>query len=125
MYVSLDSVMEVPEQGSFRYWTDDHEKYAYERLLAADALLLGRRTYETFAEAWPRRHDDAFADRITAMTKHVVSSTLADELSWNNSHVLGSAVVSEVRRLKDNWARTFCCTAVTSSSVHSLIRTWR
>ena len=49
MYVSLDGVMEAPEKWSFPYWTDDHEQYAYDRLLAADALLLGRTTCETFA----------------------------------------------------------------------------
>ena len=53
MYVSLDGVMAAPENWSFPYWTDDHENYAYERLLTSDALLLGRTTYETFAAAWP------------------------------------------------------------------------
>ena len=100
MYVSLDGVMEAPEKWSFPYWTDDHEQYAYERLLTSDALLLGRTTYETFAAAWPKRTDDTFADRMNSLPKYVVSSTLKDDLDWNNSHVLRGDVVGTVCRLK-------------------------
>jgi dihydrofolate reductase len=100
MYMTVDGVMEAPENWSLEYWTDDHERYAFERLSAADALLLGRATYTQFAAAWPSR-SDPFADRMNAITKYVVSSTLRDEdLTWNNSKILTGDVAAEVTRLK-------------------------
>ena len=101
VYMSIDGVMEAPETWSFPYWTDDHEKYAYERLLAADALLLGRSTYEVFAASWPSRTGDDFSARMNMLPKYVVSSTLGDDdLEWNNSLVIGGDVVAEVTKLK-------------------------
>jgi dihydrofolate reductase len=100
MYASVDGVMEAPEKWSFAYWTDDHERYAYQRLMAADAILLGRSTYDTFAASWPTRIGDDFADRMNSLPKYVVSSTLGDDLGWNNSRVLRGDVVAEVTKLK-------------------------
>ncbi len=100
MYMSVDGVMEAPEKWSFRYWTGDHEKYAYQRLLAADALLLGRSTYQGFAASWPSRTGDDFAARMNSLPKYVVSSTLGGDLEWNNSRVIRGDVVAEVSRLK-------------------------
>ncbi len=101
MYMTVDGVMEAPETWSFEYWTDDHERYAFERLSAADALLLGRATYEQFAAAWPSRSDE-FADRMNSIPKHVVSSTLsAEDLTWNNSHLITGDVAAEVSKLKE------------------------
>ncbi len=66
----------------------------------ADALLLGRVTYEGFAEAWPSRTDDAgFADKMNNMRKFVVSTTL-DEAEWNNSTLIKDNVAEEVSKLK-------------------------
>ena len=60
-------------------------KYKLDEVLAAEALLLGRVTYEGFAAAWPSRADEAgFADKMNSMPKYVVSSTL-DDLEWQNS----------------------------------------
>src|SRR5258708_7355091 len=100
MYMSVDGVMEAPEKWSFPYWTDEHEQYAYERLSAADALLLGRSTYETFAASWPSRTGDDFAARMNSLPKYVVSSTLGDDLEWDNSRVLRGDAVAEVSKLK-------------------------
>jgi dihydrofolate reductase len=100
MYMSVDGVMEAPEKWSFRYWADDHEQYAYQRLLAADALLLGRSTYETFAASWPSRAGDDFAGRMNSLPKYVVSSTLGDNLEWDNSRVIRGDAVAEVSKLK-------------------------
>jgi dihydrofolate reductase len=67
--------------------------------MGADALLLGRTTYEGFAEAWPEREGD-FADKFNGMTKYVVSSTLSDP-EWNNSHVISpDALATEVEKLR-------------------------
>jgi dihydrofolate reductase len=101
MYMTVDGVMEAPDKWSNQYWTDKHESYAFERLSAADALLLGRSTYEQFAGAWPSRRDDPFADRMNSIPKYVVSSTLTDgDLTWHNSRLINGDVVGEVTRLK-------------------------
>jgi dihydrofolate reductase len=87
-YVSLDGVFEEPGQWSFPFWTEEAANWKYNELLAADAQLLGRVTYEGFAAAWPTMTDEAgFADRMNGMPKYVVSSTLTDP-SWSNTTVI-------------------------------------
>lgn len=67
--------------------------FKLDEVMARDALLLGRVTYEGFAAAWPGRTDDAgFADKFNSMPKHVVSTTLKDP-EWNNSRVISADVV--------------------------------
>lgn len=63
------------------------------------ALLLGRGTFEAFAESWPMRSGDPYTDKMNAMPKYVASRTLT-EASWNGT-VLGEDVAGEVRRLKE------------------------
>jgi dihydrofolate reductase len=76
------------------------DKFKLDEALAADALLLGRKTYEGFAEAWPSRTDEVgFADKMNTMRKFVVSTTL-DEPEWTNSTVIKGDVAAEVSRLK-------------------------
>ena len=109
-FVSLDGVMEDPGGAEdFRYggWTfeidrgDEGNKFKLDETMASDALLLGRVTYEGFAEAWPDREDEAaFADKFNNMPKYVVSSTLSDP-EWNNSTVLGDDLPAEVAKLKE------------------------
>jgi dihydrofolate reductase len=110
-FVSLDGVMEAPGgEPGFKYpgWTfefergDDGNQFKLEETRSADALLLGRRTYESFAGAWPQREGE-FAEKLNAMPKFVVSSTLS-EPEWNNTTVLaGDDVVAAVRKLKDEF----------------------
>jgi dihydrofolate reductase len=106
-FVSLDGVMEDPggsenfAQGGWSFKIsrgDEGDKFKLDETFASEALLLGRVTYEGFAEAWPSR-DGEFADKFNSMPKYVVSSTLA-EPEWNNSTVLKGDVVEEVRKLK-------------------------
>lgn len=99
-FVSLDGVMEDPR------WTfqfdrgDDGEKFKLDEVLASDALLLGRVTYQGFAEAWPSRTDEVgFAAKMNSMAKFVVSTTL-DEVEWNNSTLIKDNVAEEVSKLK-------------------------
>jgi dihydrofolate reductase len=110
-FVSLNGVMEAPggEPGHpHTGWTfashygDDHYSYKDEELQETEALLLGRKTYEGFAAAWPERggKGDPFADKFNAMPKYVVSSTLTDP-EWNNTTVLSGDPVEEVRKLKE------------------------
>src|SRR2546426_2512549 len=102
-FVSLDGVMEDPGGAEdFRYggWTfeisrgDEGDKFKLDEALEADALLLGRMTYEGFAKAWPSRTGE-FADKFNNMPKYVVSSTM-DEAEWSNSTVLQGDVADAV-----------------------------
>jgi dihydrofolate reductase len=106
-FVSLDGVIEAPGGGEdFKHagWTfeiergEEGDKYKLDEALGADALLLGRRTYEGFAAAWPSMTGE-FADKFNSMPKYVVSSTL-EEPEWNNSTVLEGDVVEEVAKLR-------------------------
>ena len=101
-YVSLDGVMEAPEQWTFQFWNDEHAKYAHDQLFASDALLLGRETYQGFAAAWPYMEDieGDFAVRMNTLPKFVVSTTLEEPLEWNNSSLIKESVAAEVSKLK-------------------------
>jgi dihydrofolate reductase len=107
-FVSLDGVMEDPGGSeNFKYggWTfeisrgEEGDKFKLDETMSSEALLLGRRTYEGFAEAWPSR-DGEFADRLNSMPKYVVSSTLEDP-EWTNSTVLNGDLAEEARRVRD------------------------
>ncbi len=67
-FLTLDGVMEAPEQWSFPYWNDSIERFKDDELAAADVQLLGRKTYEVFAAAWPSRKG-GYADRLNASAK--------------------------------------------------------
>jgi dihydrofolate reductase len=105
-FVSLDGVMQAPGGEDFKYkgWSfdfdrgDDGDKYKLDEALDSEALLIGRVTYESFANAWPSR-DGEFADKFNTMPKYVVSSTLKDP-EWNNTTVLEGDVQKEVTDLK-------------------------
>ena len=99
-FITLDGVIETPA------WTADYPfdpkmGEAITRLMG-DALLLGRRTFEMFAQAWPNRtaEEDPGAPFMNESPKYVVSSTLSDP-EWSNSHVLGPYSVDAIRGLKD------------------------
>ena len=107
-FVSADGVFEDPggsEDFEHSGWSfkfnrgEDGEKFKLDETMATDALLLGRVTYEGFADAWPGR-DGEFADKFNGMPKYVVSSTLRDP-EWNNSTVIGTDLKAEVPKLKD------------------------
>src|SRR4051812_7687239 len=104
-FVTLDGVMEDPGGGeSFELggWAfkfergPEGDKFKLEELEAADAMLLGRVTYEGFAAAWPNVPDDeaGFSQKMNSIKKYVVTSTL-DEFTWNNSEALRGDVVEE------------------------------
>jgi dihydrofolate reductase len=106
-FVSLDGVMEDPGGSEdFKYggWSfefnrwDDGDQFKLDETVAAEALLLGRVTYEGFADAWPSREGE-FADKFNQMPKYVVSSTLSDP-GWANSTVLDGDLAEAVTGLK-------------------------
>jgi dihydrofolate reductase len=107
-FVTLDGVIEDPggseefEHGGWAFRFDrgpEGDKFKLDEVLASDALLLCRTTYEGFAEAWPSR-DGEFADKFNTMPKYVVSTTLDEPLEWNNSTVIKDNVAEEVSKLK-------------------------
>jgi dihydrofolate reductase len=101
-FVTLDGVMHAPHEWSFGFWSDEIGKYKEAELFASDALLLGRVTYEGFAEAWPGRTDEAgFADRINGMEKLLASTTVKQgDAPWNNTTVLEGDVAGALKEHK-------------------------
>lgn len=109
-FMSLDGVFQAPgpDGSGYKYegWTfpfnsEEFGKFKFEELQKTDMLLLGRVTYEGFAKAWPSQKDPAgFADKFNSMPKYVVSKTLKNA-DWNNSHIIGDNVVSEIKKLKE------------------------
>jgi dihydrofolate reductase len=106
-FMSIDGVIEAPgnEKGYAhggwvgKFQSDDWLAFKLAEAQAAQALLLGRKTYEGFAAAWPHVQGP-FGDQMNAIPKYVVSATL-NELSWNNSHLISTDLVSEVAKLKE------------------------
>lgn len=100
-FMTLDGVIESPNLWSFPYWNDEIAKFKDEEIKAADALLLGRVTYDGFAKAWPDKKDEeGFADRMNNYPKYVVSKSL-EKLAWNNTHVLNDNFAQEIAKLKE------------------------
>jgi dihydrofolate reductase len=108
-FVSLDGVIEAPgggedfEHGGWTFEIDrgaEGDKFKLDELVEAEAQLLGRRTYEGFAAAWPKMTDEAgFAEKMNTMPKYVVSSTL-EQADWENSTVLSGDFAEEIVKLK-------------------------
>lgn len=101
-FVTTDGVVSDPHVWGAQYWDDEHSEYGSELLFASDALLLGRETYEGFAQVWPTRPaDDPYAARINALPKYVASRTLTQQDATWNATILQGEVVDAVRELKD------------------------
>ena len=107
-FVSLDGVVEAPGGGEdFEHagWSFDIDrgeegnKFKLDETLETEALLLGRKTYEGFAAAWPQREGE-FADKLNRMPKYVVSSTLGTP-EWSNTTALRGTLVQDVGRLRE------------------------
>jgi dihydrofolate reductase len=88
-YVSLDGVVTNPQEWTFAFRDDSANQFAFEQLMASDALLMGRRTYGFFAQVWPTMQDEAgFAEKMNGMPKYVASRTLK-ETTWNATVIQG------------------------------------
>jgi dihydrofolate reductase len=110
-FVSVDGVFQDPggvgeiDRGGWSFKAEhgeEFDKFKSEELMAADAQLLGRTTYEGFAKAWPSMEETEgeFAVRMNSMPKYVVSTTLENP-EWNNSTVIRDNVADAVRKLKE------------------------
>lgn len=106
-YVTLDGVMEDPggaegfKHGgwSFGFGGEEQQQYKFNELFATGALLLGRRTYQGFAAAWPNMPGTgAYGERMNSLPKYVVSTTLS-EVTWNATLIKGD-LAEELSRLK-------------------------
>ena len=106
-FLTIDGVMQDPggaekfERGGWAFQFErgpEGDQFKMDEMVNAGALLLGRITYEGFAEAWPSRTGE-FADMMNGMPKHVVSTTL-QQPTWNNTRVIKTNVPDEVRKLK-------------------------
>jgi dihydrofolate reductase len=97
-FVTLDGVISDPHKWSGPYWDDEHTNYAAGLMTDAEALVLGRVTYEGFAEAWPTMSGDWYTDKMNAMPKYVASNTLT-EAKWNATIIEGDAAEA-VAKLK-------------------------
>jgi dihydrofolate reductase len=108
-YMSLDGVIEDPvgmEGSGLGNWTGPYRRgplgdgFKQEELVAADALIFGRKTYDGFAAVWPTVDDPAgYAARMNSLPKFVASTTLTT-LDWNNSSLLDGDLVASVAALK-------------------------
>jgi dihydrofolate reductase len=137
-FLTLDGVMEDPggaEKSPNGGWAfrfergPEGDKFKLDELLAADAQLLGRKTYEGFAAAWPSMADEVgFAEKMNSMRKYVVSNTL-ETASWTNSTILRGDVVDEVKKLKQQPGRDLLvagsCQLVQTLAQHQLVDEYR
>ncbi len=127
-YVTLDGVMEdpggaekTPHGGwTWPYWNDEMGKFKGDEMSATDSLLLGRKTYEAFAAAWPNMEGQLGADVMNNIPKYVASRTLK-KLDWNNSRLLGPDLEKEVTKLKQQTGKNILVYG-SSKLVHSLVQ---
>ena len=133
-FVTLDGVMEDPggaegfDRGGWAFQFErgpEGDKFKLDEVLEADALLLGRRTYEGFAKAWPTVTDEVgFAEKMNSMPKYVVSSTL-ESADWNNSTVINGDVAEEVTKLDGNILVAGSAQLVQTLMDHDLVDEYR
>ena len=98
-FVSLDGVVESPDQWHFSYFDDEMGAAVGAGFATADAMLMGRVLYEEWAAYWPEHADDPFGDVMNSMPKYVVSASL-QEATWQNTEILSGDVAGKVAELK-------------------------
>lgn len=121
LFISLDGVIESPDQWQGPYFSEEMGAEVAAQMDAADTMLLGRRTYEEFASFWPNQSsDDPFAARMNNTPKVVVSTTL-DTVTWQNSTLIKNNVAEEITRLKQQPGKQIGMTG-SATLVRSLLR---
>jgi dihydrofolate reductase len=118
-FITLDGVIQAPggaeedTDGGFThggwtvpFWHDDIGKHFFEAMSKADALLLGRKTWQIHGGAFEPMQGDPFADTLNTVRKYVVSTTLTSASAWRNSTLIRDDVVESVRRLKKEPGRS-------------------
>ena len=137
-FITLDGVIQDPggageyDRGGWSFEYDrgaDGDKFKLDELMASDAQLLGRITYEGFAAAWPTMEDEVgFAEKMNSMPKYVVSTTIKDP-DWENTAVISENVPEEVKGLKDKHEGDILIAGsaklIQSLVEHDLVDEWR
>lgn len=102
-FVSVDGVMEAPEEWHFAYWSDEMGEVVGQQMANADAMLLGRVSWEGFGSYFADKTEEEAqgANHMNATPKYVVSSTLKDASAWQNSTLISGDVASEIKKLKE------------------------
>lgn len=100
LFMSLDGVVESPEQWQFPYFNDKMGQALGASMAASDTLLLGRRTYQEFAAVWPGRGSDDPVGAYMNNTPKLVASTTLDAVDWHNSRLLAGDLAEELSELK-------------------------
>ena len=101
-FLSLDGVMESPDQWHFPYFNDEMGQAIGEGFAASDAMLMGRVLYEEWAAYWPQQdpEENPVAEQMNGVQKYVVSTTLEEPLEWNNSTLIEGDLKDEIAELK-------------------------
>src|SRR5918996_2295595 len=101
-FVSLDGVMESPEQWHFPYFNDEMGEAIGAAMAQSDAMLMGRVLYEEWAAYWPQQdpEENPVAEQMNGVQKYVVSTTLEGPLEWQNSTLIRGDVAEEISELK-------------------------
>lgn len=121
LFISLDGVVESPDQWHFPYFNDEMGAAVDAVMTAADTMLLGRQTYQEFASYWPNQTSDVpLADYMNDIPKLVVSTTLAT-VAWQNSTLIKGDVAEELTRLKQLPGKNISITG-SGTLVRSLLR---
>jgi dihydrofolate reductase len=116
-FMSLDGVVESPDQWHFQYFNDEMGAAIGEAMAKADAMLLGRVNYQQWADYWPNQSDEhEFAGFLNNIPKYVVSNTL-ETATWNNTTLINGDVAAEIRRLKQQPGKN-----ITMSGSGTLVR---
>jgi dihydrofolate reductase len=122
-FVSLDGVMEAPHEWHFPYWSDEMGAVVGDQMANADAMLLGRVTYQEFASFWPDKTEEETpgAGHMNGVQKYVVSTTLDDVSAWQNSTLITGNVTDELAKLKQQPGKDIGVTG-SATLVQSLLR---
>ena len=121
LFMSLDGVVESPEQWHFPYFNDEMGAAVGAQMAESDAMLLGRRTYQEFAAYWADKgSDEPFADQMNKTPKYVASTTL-DKVEWENSTLIEGNVVEELTKLKQQPGKNISITG-SATLVRSLLQ---
>lgn len=99
-FISLDGVVEAPDQWSFPYFNDEMDASIEAITATSSAFLLGRVLYDQWSQYWPAHAEDDFGSYINAIPKYVLSNTLT-EATWDNTTILSGDVATQLRALKE------------------------
>jgi dihydrofolate reductase len=120
LFISLDGVTEAPNEWQFDSFDQDLGTEMGAMIAETDTILLGRVTYQEWADYWPTSTDEPFATFINTTPKYVVSTTL-DNVAWQNSTLLKGNLAEEIARLKAQPGRTITVTG-SPTLVRSLLQ---